>query len=148
MDLQGWAEAANNKKEVIEEGKNVNGNEIYASLVFIQNSIQALKMQLNEQNKIYTENTQKLNLKINNGFTDLQKSISAVPVQTQTLTVNEVKEIIKGVQTVEKSTLNVCNELREARENLKQTINFLEWSLLLLPVTLVLLLVCYHYLYY
>ena len=56
MDLQGWAEAANNKKEVIEEGKNVNGNEIYASLVFIQNSIQALKMQLNEQNKIYTEN--------------------------------------------------------------------------------------------
>ena len=147
MDLQGWAEAANNKKEVIEE-KNVNGNEIYASLVFIQNSIQVLKMQLNEQNKIYTENTQKLNLKINNGFTDLQKSISAVPVQTQTLTVNEVKEIIKGVQTVEKSTLNVCNELREARENLKQTINFLEWSLLLLPVTLVLLLVCYHYLYY
>ena len=148
MDLQGWAEAVNNKKEVIEEEKNVNGNEIYASLVFIQNSIQALKMQLNEQNKIYTENTQKLNLKINNGFTDLQKSISAVPVQTQTLTVNEVKEIIKGVQTVEKSTLNVCNELREARENLKQTINFLEWSLLLLPVTLVLLLVCYHYLYY
>ena len=71
-----------------------------------------------------------------------------MPVQTQTLTVNEVKEIIKGVQTVEKSTLNVCNELREARENLKQTINFLEWSLLLLPVTLVLLLVCYHYLYY
>ena len=148
MDLQGWAEAVNNKKEVIEEEKNVNGNEIYASLVFIQNSIQVLKMQLNEQNKIYTENTQKLNLKINNGFTDLQKSISAVPVQTQTLTVNEVKEIIKGVQTVEKSTLNVCNELREARENLKQTINFLEWSLLLLPVTLVLLLVCYHYLYY
>ena len=148
MDLQGWAEAANNKKEVIEEEKNVNGNEIYASLVFIQNCIQALKMQLNEQNKIYTENTQKLNLKINNGFTDLQKSISAVPVQTQTLTVTEVKEIIKAVQTIEKSTLNVCNELREARENLKQNINFLEWSLLLLPVTLVLLLVCYHYLYY
>lgn len=69
-------------------------------------------------------------------------------MQTQTLTVTEVKEIIKAVQTIEKSTLNVCNELREARENLKQTINFLEWSLLLLPVTLVLLLVCYHYLYY
>ena len=147
MDLQGLVEATNNKKTETEE-KSVNGNEIYASLVFIQNSIQALKMQLNEQSKIYTDTNQKLTLKINNGFTDLQKSISAVPVQTQTLTVNEVKEIIKGVQTVEKSTLNVCNELREARENLKQTINFLEWSLLLLPVTLVLLLVCYHYLYY
>lgn len=138
MDLQGLVEATNNKKTETEE-KSVNGNEIYASLVFIQNSIQALKMQQSEQSKIYTDTNQKLTLKINNGFTDLQKSISAVPVQTQTLTVNEVKEIIKGVQTVEKSTLNVCNELREARENLKQTINFLEWSLLLLPVTLVLL---------
>lgn len=147
MDLQGLVEATNNKRTETEE-KSVNGNEIYASLVFIQNSIQALKMQQSEQSKIYTDTNQKLTLKINNGFTDLQKSISAVPVQTQTLTVNEVKEIIKGVQTVEKSTLNVCNELREARENLKQTINFLEWSLLLLPVTLVLLLVCYHYLYY
>lgn len=147
MDLQGLVEATNNKKTETEE-KSVNGNEIYASLVFIQNSIQALKMQLSEQSKIYTDTNQKLNLKINNGFTDLQKSISAVPVQTQTLTVTEVKEIIKVVQTIEKSTLNVCNELREARENLKQTINFLEWSLLLLPVTLVLLLVCYHYLYY
>lgn len=147
MDLQGLVEATNNKKTETEK-KSVNGNEIYASLVFIQNSIQALKMQQSEQSKIYTDTNQKLTLKINNGFTDLQKSISAVPVQTQTLTVNEVKEIIKGVQTVEKSTLNVCNELREARENLKQTINFLEWSLLLLPVTLVLLLVCYHYLYY
>lgn len=147
MDLQGLVEATNNKKTETEE-KSVNENEIYASLVFIQNSIQALKMQQSEQSKIYTDTNQKLTLKINNGFTDLQKSISAVPVQTQTLTVNEVKEIIKGVQTVEKSTLNVCNELREARENLKQTINFLEWSLLLLPVTLVLLLVCYHYLYY
>lgn len=147
MDLQGLVEATNNKKTETEE-KSVNGNEIYASLVFIQNSIQVLKMQQSEQSKIYTDTNQKLTLKINNGFTDLQKSISAVPVQTQTLTVNEVKEIIKGVQTVEKSTLNVCNELREARENLKQTINFLEWSLLLLPVTLVLLLVCYHYLYY
>lgn len=147
MDLQGLVEATNNKKTETEE-KSVNGNEIYASLVFIQNSIQALKMQLSEQSKIYTDTNQKLNLKINNGFTDLQKSISAVPVQTQTLTVTEVKEIIKAVQTIEKSTLNVCNELREARENLKQTINFLEWSLLLLPVTLVLLLVCYHYLYY
>ena len=147
MDLQGLVEATNNKKTETEE-KSVNGNEIYASLVFIQNSIQALKMQLSEQSKIYTDTNQKLNLKINNGFTDLQKSISAVPVQTQTLTVTEVKEIIKAVQTIEKSTLNVCNELREARDNLKQTINFLEWSLLLLPVTLVLLLVCYHYLYY
>ena len=145
MDLQGLVEATNNKKT---ETKKKSVNEIYASLVFIQNSIQALKMQQSEQSKIYTDTNQKLTLKINNGFTDLQKSISAVPVQTQTLTVNEVKEIIKGVQTVEKSTLNVCNELREARENLKQTINFLEWSLLLLPVTLVLLLVCYHYLYY
>lgn len=147
MDLSGFVEATNNKKKE-QEKNNINLNEIYASLVFIQNTIQSIKTQNIEQNQNYTESSQKLTLKINNGFTDLQKSISAVPVQTQTLTVNEVKEIIKGVQTVEKSTLNVCNELREARENLKQTINFLEWSLLLLPVTLVLLLVCYHYLYY
>jgi len=147
MDLSGFVEATNNKKKE-QEKSNINLNEIYASLVFIQNTIQSIKTQNIEQNQNYTESSQKLTLKINNGFTDLQKSISAVPVQTQTLTVNEVKEIIKGVQTVEKSTLNVCNELREARENLKQTINFLEWSLLLLPVTLVLLLVCYHYLYY
>lgn len=45
MDLQGLVEATNNKKTETEE-KSVNGNEIYASLVFIQNSIQALKMQL------------------------------------------------------------------------------------------------------
>lgn len=148
MDLQGWAEAANNKKEVIEEEKNVNGNEIYASLVFIQNSIQALKMQLNEQNKIYTENTQKLNLKINNGFTDLQKSISAVPVQTQTLTVTEVKEIIKAVQTIEKSTVNVCNELKSTRNDVAEAIMAFKFIILITPVTLVLLLICYHWFFY
>ena len=148
MDLQGWAEAVNNKKEVIEEEKNVNGNEIYASLVFIQNSIQALKMQLNEQNKIYTENTQKLNLKINNVFTDLQKSISAVPVQTQTLTVTEVKEIIKAVQTIEKSTLSVCNELKTARNEVQEAIMALKFIILITPVTLVLLLICYHWFFY
>ena len=148
MDLQGWAEAVNNKKEVIEEEKNVNGNEIYASLGFIQNSIQALKMQLNEQNKIYTENTQKLNLKINNGFTDLQKSISAVPVQTQTLTVTEVKEIIKAVQTIEKSTLSVCNELKTARNEVQEAIMALKFIILITPVTLVLLLICYHWFFY
>ena len=145
MDLQGWAEAANNKKEVIEEGKNVNGNEIYASLVFIQNSI---KMQLNEQNKIYTENTQKLNLKINNGFTDLQKSISAVPVQTQTLTVNEVKEIIKDVQAIEKSTLNVCNELKSTRNDVAEAIMAFKSIILFTPVALVLILICYHWFFY
>lgn len=148
MDLQGWAEAANNKKEVIEEGKNVNGNEIYASLVFIQNSIQALKMQLNEQNKIYTENTQKVNLKINNGFTDLQKSISAVPVQTQTLTVNEVKEIIKDVQAIEKSTLNVCNELKSTRNDVAEAIMAFKSIILFTPVALVLILICYHWFFY
>lgn len=148
MDLQGWAEAVNNKKEVIEEEKNVNGNEFYASLVFIQNSIQALKMQLNEQNKIYTENTQKLNLTINNGFTDLQKSISAVPVQTQTLTVTEVKEIIKAVQTIEKSTLSVCNELKTARNEVQEAIMALKFIILITPVTLVLLLICYHWFFY
>ena len=148
MDLQGWAEAANNKKEVIEEEKNVNGNEIYASLVFIQNSIQALKMQLNEQNKIYTENTQKLNLKINNGFTDLQKSISAVPVQTQTLTVNEVKEIIKDVQAIEKSTLNVCNELKSTRNDVAEAIMTFKSIILFTPVALVLILICYHWFFY
>lgn len=147
MDLQGWAEAANNKKEVIEE-KNVNGNEIYASLVFIQNSIQALKMQLNEQNKIYTENIQKLNLKINNGFTDLQKSISAVPVQTQTLTVTEVKEIIKAVQTIEKSTVNVCNELKSTRNDVAEAIMAFKSIILFTPVTLVLILICYHWFFY
>ena len=145
MDLEGWAEAANNKKEVIEEGKNVNGNEIYASLVFIQNSIQALKMQLNEQNKIYTENTQKLNLKINNGFTDLQKSISAVPVQTQTLT---VKEIIKDVQAIEKSTLNVCNELKSTRNDVAEAIMAFKSIILFTPVALVLILICYHWFFY
>lgn len=44
MDLQGLVEAANNKKAVTEE-KSINGNEIYASLVFIQNAIQTLKTQ-------------------------------------------------------------------------------------------------------
>ena len=148
MDLQGWAEAVNNKKEVIEEEKNVNGNEIYASLVFIQNSIQALKMQLNEQNKIYTENNQKLNFKIDQGLADIQKSISAVPVQTQTLTINEVKEIIKGIQALEKSTLNVCNELKSTRNDLAEAIMALKLIILFTPVALVLILICYHWFFY
>ena len=147
MDLQGLVEATNNKKTETEE-KSVNGNEIYASLVFIQNSIQALKMQLSEQSKIYTDTNQKLNLKINNGFTDLQKSISAVPVQTQTLTVTEVKEIIKAVQTIEKSTLSVCNELKTARNEVQEAIMALKFIILITPVTLVLLLICYHWFFY
>lgn len=147
MDLSGFVEATNNKKKE-QEKSNINLNEIYASLVFIQNTIQSIKTQNIEQNQNYTESSQKLNLKINTALSDLQKSISAVPVQTQILTINEVKEIIKGVQILEKSTLNVCNELREARGDLKQAINFLEWILLLLPVILVLVLVFYHYLYY
>lgn len=147
MDLQGWAEAANNKKEVIEE-KNVNGNEIYASLVFIQNSIQSLKKQLNEQNKIYTENNQKLNFKIDQGLADIQKSISAVPVQTQTLTINEVKEIIKGIQALEKSTLNVCNELKSTRNDVAEAIMALKLIILFTPVALVLILICYHWFFY
>ena len=50
MDLQGLVEAANKKGTATEE-KSVDGNEIYASLVFIQNAIQNLKTQQNEQNK-------------------------------------------------------------------------------------------------
>ena len=147
MDLQGLAEAANNKKAVTEE-KTVDGNEIYASLVFIQNAIQTLKIQQNEESKNYEDNNQKLNLKINNCFADLQKSISAVPVQTQTLTVNEVKEIIKGVQALEKSTLSVCNELKTARNEVQESIMALKFIILITPITLVLLLICYHWFFY
>lgn len=147
MDLQGLAEAANNKKAVTEE-KTVDGNEIYASLVFIQNAIQTLKIQQNEESKNYEDNNQKLNLKINNYFADLQKSISAVPVQTQTLTVNEVKEIIKGVQALEKSTLSVCNELKTARNEVQESIMALKFIILITPITLVLLLICYHWFFY
>lgn len=147
MDLQGLVEATNNKKPETEE-KNANGNEIYASLVFIQNSIQALKMQLNEQNKIYTENNQKLNFKIDQGLADIQKSISAVPVQTQTLTINEVKEIIKGIQALEKSTLNVCNELKSTRNDVAEAIMALKLIILFTPVALVLILICYHWFFY
>ena len=147
MDLQGLVEATNNKKSETEE-KNANGNEIYASLVFIQNSIQSLKKQLNEQNKIYTENNQKLNFKIDQGLADIQKSISAVPVQTQTLTINEVKEIIKGIQALEKSTLNVCNELKSTRNDLAEAIMALKLIILFTPVALVLILICYHWFFY
>lgn len=147
MDLYGWAEAANNKGIETEE-KSVKGNEIYASLVFIQNSIQALKMQLNEQNKIYTENNQKLNLKIDKDLADLQKSISAVPVQTQTLTVAEVKEIIKAVQAIEKSTVNVCNELKLTRNDVAEAIMAFKSIILFTPVALVLILICYHWFFY
>lgn len=147
MDLQGLVEATNNKKPETEE-KSANGNEIYASLVFIQNSIQSLKKQLNEQNKIYTENNQKLNFKIDQGLADIQKSISAVPVQTQTLTINEVKEIIKGIQALEKSTLNVCNELKSTRNDVAEAIMALKLIILFTPVALVLILICYHWFYY
>ena len=147
MDLQGLVEAANNKKAVTEE-KSINGNEIYASLVFIQNAIQTLKTQQNKMSENNEDNNQKLNLKINNCFADLQKSISAVPVQTQTLTVNEVKEIIKGVQALEKSTLSVCNELKTARNEVQEAIMALKFIILITPVTLVLLLICYHWFFY
>ena len=43
MDLQGLVEASNKKGTATEE-KSVDGNEIYASLVFIQNAIQNLKI--------------------------------------------------------------------------------------------------------
>lgn len=147
MDLQGLVEAANNKRAATEE-KSVDGNEIYVSLVFIQNAIQTLKTQQNEQIKNFEESNQKLNLKIINCFANLQKSINAVPVQTQTLTVNEVKEIIKGVQALEKSTLSVCNELKTARNEVQEAIMALKFIILITPVTLVLLLICYHWFFY
>ena len=147
MDLQGLVEAANNKRAASEE-KSVDGNEIYASLIFIQNAIQNLKTLQNEQIKNCENMNQKLNLKITNSFADLQKSISAVPVQTQTLTVNEVKEIIKGVQVLEKSTLSVCNELKTARNEVQEAIMALKFIILITPVTLVLLLICYHWFFY
>ena len=147
MDLQGLVEASNKKGTATEE-KSVDGNEIYASLVFIQNAIQNLKTQQNEQNKNYEDNNQKLNLKINNCFADLQKSISAVPVQTQTLTVSEIKEIIKGLQDIEKSALNVCNELQVSRNKVQEAIMALKFIILLTPVCLITILICYHWFFY
>lgn len=147
MDLSGFVEATNNKKKE-QEKSNINLNEIYASLVFIQNTIQSIKTQNIEQNQNYTESSQKLNLKINTALSDLQKSISAVPVQTQILTINEVKEIIKNVQAIEKSTLNVCNELKSTREDVKEAIMALKFIILITPVTLVLILICYHWFLY
>lgn len=146
MDLQGLVEASNKKGTATEE-KSVDGNEIYASLVFIQNAIQNLKTQQNEQNKNY-ENNQKLNLKINNCFANLQKSISAVPVQTQTLTVSEIKEIIKGLQDIEKSALNVCNELQVSRNKVQEAIMALKFIILWTPVCLITILICYHWFFY
>lgn len=145
MDIGEFIEAANKKK--IEEN-DININEVYASLVFIQNGIQTLKTQNTEQNKNYEESNQKLNLKINNGFADLQKSISAVPVQTQTLTVSEVKEIIKGLQDIEKSALNVCNELQASRNEVQEAIVALKFIILLTPVCLIIILMCYHWFFY
>lgn len=145
MDIGEFIEAANKKK--IEEN-DINLNEVYASLVFIQNGIQTLRTQNTEQNKNYEEGNQKLNLKINNGFADLQKSISAVPVQTQTLTVSEVKEIIKGLQDIEKSALNVCNELQASRNEVQEAIMALKFIILLTPVCLIIILMCYHWFFY
>ena len=145
MDIGEFIESANKKK--IEEN-DINLNEVYASLVFIQNGIQTLRTQNTEQNKNYEEGNQKLNLKINNGFADLQKSISAVPVQTQTLTVSEVKEIIKGLQDIEKSALNVCNELQASRNEVQEAIMALKFIILLTPVCLIIILMCYHWFFY
>lgn len=145
MDIGEFIEAANKKKE---KENDINLNEVYASLVFIQNGIQTLRTQNTEQNKNYEESNQKLNLKINNGFADLQKSISAVPVQTQTLTVSEVKEIIKGLQDIEKSALNVCNELQASRNEVQEAIMALKFIILLTPVCLIIILMCYHWFFY
>lgn len=145
MDIGEFIESANKKK--IEEN-DINLNEVYASLVFIQNGIQTLRTQNTEQNKNYEEGNQKLNLKINNGFADLQKSISAVPVQTQTLTVSEVKEIIKGLQDIEKTALNVCDELQASRNEVQEAIMALKFIILLTPVCLIIILMCYHWFFY
>lgn len=145
MDIGEFIEAANKKKE---KENDINLNEVYASLVFIQNGIQTLRTQNTEQNKNYEESNQKLNLKINNGFADLQKSISAVPVQTQTLTVSEVKEIIKGLQDIEKSALNVCNKLQASRNEVQEAIMALKFIILLTPVCLIIILMCYHWFFY
>lgn len=145
MDIGEFIEAANKKK--VEEN-DININEVYASLVFIQNGIQTLKTQNTEQNKNYEESNQKLNLKMNNVFADLQKSISAVPVQTQTLTISEVKEIIKGLQNIEISALNVCNELQASRNEVQEAIMALKFIILLTPVCLIIILMCYHCFFY
>ena len=85
---------------------------------------------------------------INNCFANLQKSISAVPVQTQTLTVSEIKEIIKGLQDIEKSALNVCNELQVSRNKVQEAIMALKFIILLTPVCLITILICYHWFFY
>ena len=90
----------------------ININEIYASLVFIQNAVQSLRAEVNELSKQLDKFDEAQSVR----FDNLDKTIAAVPVQTQRLTSSDAKNLISEVSKMQNMASKICTSLQETMQ--------------------------------
>lgn len=100
------------KPNVNQDNDMININEIYASLVFIQNSVQSLRAEVNELSKQLDKFDEAQSVR----FDNLDKTIAAVPVQTQRLTSSDAKNLISEVSKMQNMASKICTSLQETMQ--------------------------------
>lgn len=100
------------KPNVNQENDMININEIYASLVFIQNAVQSLRAEVNELSKQLDKFDEAQSVR----FDNLDKTIAAVPVQTQRLTSSDAKNLISEVSKMQNMASKICTSLQETMQ--------------------------------
>lgn len=100
------------KHNVNQDNDMININEIYASLVFIQNAVQSLRAEVNELSKQLDKFDEAQSVR----FDNLDKTIAAVPVQTQRLTSSDAKNLISEVSKMQNMASKICTSLQETMQ--------------------------------
>lgn len=100
------------KPNVNQDNDMININEIYASLVFIQNAVQSLRAEVNELSKQLDKFDEAQSVR----FDNLDKTIAAVPVQTQRLTSSDAKNLISEVSKMQNMASKICTSLQETMQ--------------------------------
>lgn len=114
MDLESLIQESNeNKKQTSNQNNDMlDINEVYASLVFIQNAVQSLKEQVNE----FSERLDKFDETQGVRFKDLDKTIVAVPVQTQRLINCDAENLVEDSAKMVKMGTKICTFMQETQK--------------------------------
>ena len=120
MDLESLIQESNeNKKQTSNQNDDMlDINEVYASLVFIQNAVQTLKTQVNELGERLDKFDEAQGVRIKN----LDKTIAAVPVQTQRLTNSDAQNLLDHGTSMVKMGTEICNTLKKSMQKQSTTI--------------------------